>query len=281
MSNCGIGPILYSSGPHPPLDIWILAFGILEYVAPLRERLTQDLHIVVDDVEQLPFDAPLFGLLQALVTAGPLGARWMLLARRMPPVAVESLNIKQQVLRIGNDQLAFTPEETRLFFQRDPHTDFSDDQFNRIQEACEGWIGGMVLLNQALEQMDLPDRKAYLAQLSDRDIARHSGRCFDEVLLAALPEAHRQLVIHSIRAQPHPHLRAPIALWEYGGRPGVGLPGRPPGRYQGVAGRPAVLPYYGFTWAPPTPFGAGSVRDRSPPAKTPSNGRPPPGSNSN
>ncbi|MGD9365863.1 MAG: hypothetical protein PVH87_09220, partial [Desulfobacteraceae bacterium] len=52
-----------------------------KYVAPLRERLTRDLHIVVDDLEQLPFDAPLFGLLQALVTAGPLGARWMLLSR--------------------------------------------------------------------------------------------------------------------------------------------------------------------------------------------------------
>jgi ATP/maltotriose-dependent transcriptional regulator MalT len=31
------------------------------YVAPLRERLTGDLHIVVDDLEQLAFDAPLFG----------------------------------------------------------------------------------------------------------------------------------------------------------------------------------------------------------------------------
>jgi ATP/maltotriose-dependent transcriptional regulator MalT/DNA-binding SARP family transcriptional activator len=157
---------------------------------------------VVDDLEQLPFDAPLFGLLQALVTAGPLGARWMLLSRRMPPVAVESLNVEQQVLRIGNDQLAFTPEETRLFFQRDGNPAFSDDQFQRIQEACEGWIGGMVLLNQALEQMDLRAREAYLAQLSDRDIARHSGRYFDEVLLAALPEAHRQLVIHSAVFNP-------------------------------------------------------------------------------
>jgi DNA-binding SARP family transcriptional activator len=172
------------------------------YVAPLRERLTRDLHIVVDDLEQLAFDAPLFGLLEALVTDGPLGARWMLLSRRMPPVAVESLNVKQQVLRIGNDQLAFTTEETRLFFQRDGNPAFSADQFQRIQEACEGWIGGMVLLHQALEQMDPADREGYLAQLSDRDIARHSGRYFDEVLLATLPGAQRRLVISSAVFNP-------------------------------------------------------------------------------
>ncbi len=172
------------------------------YVAPLRERLARDLHIVVDDLEQLAFDAPLFGLLEALVTGGPPGARWMLLSRRMPPVAVESLNVKQQVLRIDNDQLAFTTEETRLFFQRDGDPAYSDHQFDRIQEACEGWIGGMVLLNQALEQMDPGDREVYLAQLSDRDIARHSGRYFDEVLLAALPEAQRRLVISSAVFNP-------------------------------------------------------------------------------
>lgn len=173
-----------------------------KYVAPLRERLTRDIHIVVDDIEQLPLDAPLFGLLQALVTAGPLGAHWMLLSRRMPPVAVEPLNVKQQVLRIGNEQLAFTPQETRLFFHRDSAAGFSDDQCHRIQEACEGWIGGMVLLNQALEQMDLEAREDFLAQLSGRDIARHSGRYFDEVLLAALPEAQRRLVIHSAVFNP-------------------------------------------------------------------------------
>jgi ATP/maltotriose-dependent transcriptional regulator MalT len=173
-----------------------------KYVAPLRERLTRDLHIVVDDLEQLATDAPLFGLLQALVTAGPLGARWMLLSRRMPPVAVESLNVKQQVLRIGNEQLAFTAEETRLFFQRDGDFPFSDGQLRRIQQACEGWIGGMVLLRQALEQMDSKARKGYLAQLSDRDIARHSGRYFDEALLAGLTGAQRRLVISSAVFNP-------------------------------------------------------------------------------
>jgi hypothetical protein len=29
MSNEGILPVLYSIGPHPPFDIWILSFDIL------------------------------------------------------------------------------------------------------------------------------------------------------------------------------------------------------------------------------------------------------------
>ncbi len=173
-----------------------------KYVVPLRERLAKDIYIVVDDMEQIPFDAPLFALLQSLLESGPMGARWMLLSRQMPPIAVESLNVKQQVLRIGNDQLAFTLDETRRFFQRNRNSGFPEDQLHRIHEACEGWIGGMVLLNQALEQMNSPARKAHLEQLSDRDIARHSGSYFDEVLLAALPEAHRQLVIHSAVFNP-------------------------------------------------------------------------------
>lgn len=171
--------------------------GYGRFVSPLRKRLKKKIRIVVDDLDQLPENAAVFGLLQALVDSGPVEVHWLLLSRKMPPLAIEPLNVKRQVLMIDNRQLAFTAEETRSFFKEGLGRPMSEDQYCRIQASCEGWVGGMVLLNQALEGLDAEKRSQYLEHLPEPYISAQAGRYFDEVILEALSPETRDLVIQS------------------------------------------------------------------------------------
>ena len=119
-----------------------------------------------------------------------------MLSREMPPLDIHVLKIRQEAHVLSNEELAFTLEEAGKFVRIIRKCPCSPELLRRIHQLTEGWIGGLVLLCDYLEQVPEDSRTEYL---EDR-IAKYKGeifRYFGEKLFSALPDEVQEFLITS------------------------------------------------------------------------------------
>ncbi|WP_436498654.1 BTAD domain-containing putative transcriptional regulator [Actinokineospora sp. HUAS TT18] len=137
----------------------------LAYAAALAEALerllTDDLVLVLDDVQELRPEDPAATLVEGLIRAGPPSLHLVLASRTRVPFRVERLRGRGQVLEIGAATLAFTAQETEealcaVLGEASPHLAAV------VHDAVRGWPAAARLAGEALRPVPPADREARL-----------------------------------------------------------------------------------------------------------------------
>jgi DNA-binding SARP family transcriptional activator/tetratricopeptide (TPR) repeat protein len=159
--------------------------------ASLEASLTDDVSLVLDDLEVLDVEDASAALVAAICRQAPSRLHLILSSRAEPPFVVERLRLQGQVLRITGPDLAFRPVETRALVA----AILGDDSraiADRLHAATGGWPAAVRLAGEALGSVEPAARVATLDRL-----LRTGDPIVEAVvaqLLAAEPPAIRRLV---------------------------------------------------------------------------------------
>ncbi len=144
-----------SSLPHVSLGTRQDLSRQSEILVSAMTRMAGPLNIVLDDMESLAPDAPSLALIQALVAESPHHVRFFLLSRTRLRLNLSRFKMNQELLELGNQELAFTLEEIQAFFAETAQPgsgplDLEDAQ--KVMTATGGWAGGLILVSEAVRQ---------------------------------------------------------------------------------------------------------------------------------
>jgi LuxR family transcriptional regulator, maltose regulon positive regulatory protein len=170
-----------------------------EWAAALFQSFDRPFQLFLDGLDRLDPKADSFGFLQALVEALPPLVRLVLTARAYPPLSFEfqTLKMGRQALLLQNEDLAFSPSEIKQFFQELHGLSLVREQVERIHEATEGWIGGIILLAQCLERLPESSVMEYLThRLPDR-FQREAFQFFGKEAFSTLTPSQQNLLLRS------------------------------------------------------------------------------------
>jgi ATP/maltotriose-dependent transcriptional regulator MalT/DNA-binding SARP family transcriptional activator len=123
-----------------------------EWASVLLEMVSTPLQIIFDGLDRLLADAPAHRFIQVLVEEAPPHLHLIMLSREMPRLEIQALKLRQEAYVLTSEELAFTLGETGKFVRGLRKCRCSPDFLRQIHRSTEGWIGGLVLLCDYLEQ---------------------------------------------------------------------------------------------------------------------------------
>jgi LuxR family maltose regulon positive regulatory protein len=82
----------------------------------------------------------------------------VLTTRADPPLPLARLRARSQLTEIRAQELRFTPEEARHFFNRSLNLPLAEESLRALEERTEGWAAGLQLAGLALQQQAEPQR---------------------------------------------------------------------------------------------------------------------------
>ena len=168
-----------------------------EWLNAIFEKISVPIKIVLDGLDRLLPDASSFQLLQVLVEEVPGHIHLIMLSREEPPFEVQALKMKQEAYVLTNDDLAFTPHEIKTFFRELRGISFASTQLKRVHQFTEGWIGGLILLSETLEQLSEDSREKYLLEGIPGRFKGEVFRYFGEEILSSQPGPMQDSLIKS------------------------------------------------------------------------------------
>ena len=188
-------------GPRDPFGFY------REWVRGLAEYISTPVFLALDGLDRLTAGSLTFPFLQLLLDESPPELHLVMSSRQAPPEAFnyQSLKVKQQALVLNNEDLAFTRAEIGDFFRRTRKITLRAETLDRIRQATEGWVGGLILMAEILGRdpsMD-PDRF-----LRDGFLTRFRVEAFEylgkEIFDAQSPEVRDMLIRASLAPQVDP-----------------------------------------------------------------------------
>ncbi len=171
--------------------------AIVRYEALLGSiwgRLPNNIHLVLDGLEQLPEQAPTWHLIQRIVDLAADKGRLFLLSRQIPPIKLQKQVIQRTLLTLDNETLAFTPEEVSAYFKRVHDFRPAKECIAGIWKATSGWAGGLVLVSQLLSRLPRSQWDSFLTQQLPDSLADDAWRYFAEEIFSALPNSTKHLL---------------------------------------------------------------------------------------
>jgi LuxR family maltose regulon positive regulatory protein len=163
----------------------------------ISKNVTHSVQLVFDGLDRLFQDPLPFQCLQAFIEDLPPHIHLIMLSRGTPPLSLEfqHLKIRQEALILTNEDLAFTANEIKEFFQKVKKITLDEDQLRKICTATEGWIGGLVLLSESLlRRSDFSGKKDIVQELPDyfnKEIFQYFGK---EIFSSQTREAQQFLL---------------------------------------------------------------------------------------
>ncbi len=172
---------------------------------PLYRRWTQMLfnpiaapvYLVLDGLDRLSGDAPCFAFLKVLIDELPARAHLFLLSRQNPPIDIQRFKIRQEAFVLDNQSLAFTLEETREFFRQVQKVPLPATQLKRIHKLTEGWVGGLVLLNEFLERFPAVSSRQIFGQELSGDLKSELFQYFSDEIFSSQPQAVQTFLLQA------------------------------------------------------------------------------------
>jgi len=156
---------------------WMTAVDLL--VNELSKHLRIPLFLVLDDLHLLGEASEPIRILDRLIGRAPPDLH-VILSTRYPPVlpSLVTWRVRGEVLEVGEQELAFTPDEIASLFQEHYGLSFTPREIEMLATRTEGWAialqlvwqglrsGAVSTLSQALERLSSPtqDLFTYLAQ---------------------------------------------------------------------------------------------------------------------
>ena len=156
-----------------------------EQLGHLLARMPKPSAIVLDGIDGLGPKASALDLIAHLLNGVPGGVQIHLISRQMPPFKLQRLKMHRQLLVLDNEDLAFDPEEIRQFFSLQCGLPLNDDQLQRIRRFTGGWVGGLVLIGEALGRLAAHQRAAFIADGLPDLMRSETVAYFSEEIFAA------------------------------------------------------------------------------------------------
>ncbi len=129
--------------------------GVLRHIQSLSSILAElpsNLVIVFDDLEHIDETSPGFELIKGTIDQKFNRHIFFLLSRKMPSFNIPKLKLSHNIFILNNEQLAFTLDETKLFFSQKPQIGRADVE--KIHKITDGWAGGLTLISESLRQFN-------------------------------------------------------------------------------------------------------------------------------
>ncbi|MDY6837594.1 MAG: BTAD domain-containing putative transcriptional regulator [Thermodesulfobacteriota bacterium] len=168
-----------------------------DWVQALFERIPKPMQIVLDGLDRLSPEAPSFGLLQVMLEDAPEDVCLLMLSREMPPLEIHYLEIKQEAFLLTNKDLAFTLAEVKKFFRDVRNMTLPSDQWSKVHETTEGWIGGLILLSEAISRKIREPKGEYTFDDNADGFSKQVFRYFGDEVLAAQSKPVREFLVKS------------------------------------------------------------------------------------
>jgi LuxR family maltose regulon positive regulatory protein len=133
-------------GPRDPIGFY------REWIRGLAGFISAPIFLALDGLDRLVYDSLAFPFLQVLLDESPPELRLVLSSRQTPPAGFnyQPLKMRQQALVLNNEDLAFTRVEIRDFFSRTRKITLKAEPLEKIKQATEGWVGGLILMAEIL-----------------------------------------------------------------------------------------------------------------------------------
>jgi len=181
-----------------------ITLGTREEVPRYKERLISLLNqfaspfqIVLDGLDTLQSEASSFQLIETMSENIPDGSVLYLITRVLPPLRIERFRLKQEALKLSNDDLAFTREEIKKFFRMSLDLKLSEKQNEQVHHITGGWVGGLILVSESLSRLPKKERAGYLSEHLPVDLSKETLSFFSEEIFHAQPEGIKSFLIKS------------------------------------------------------------------------------------
>ncbi len=185
----------YRDQDHVALGISAASVRFEALLSAIWQRLPTDINIVLHGLEQLPKGAPAYGLIQQMISLCEQKGRLIILSRQMPPFKLQQWVMRRQVLIMDNDELAFSRDEIKAFFEAVHDLKLTNDNAANILDVTGGWAGGLVLVSQVLSRKPPSQWPNFLAsELPDR-LTSEALRYFSEEIFDAQPQSVQDFLI--------------------------------------------------------------------------------------
>ncbi len=170
-----------------------------EWTRALLETFDHRQQLFFDGLDRLNPQAESYQFLQTLIEEIPASMRLILLSRAYPSLTLEfqELKVKNQVLLLKNEDLAFSPPEIKTYLRELHGLSLVDRQAERIHTATEGWIGGINLLAGTLALLPPASLERHLNQELPSRFQRDVFQYFGKEVFASLPPAQQDYLIRS------------------------------------------------------------------------------------
>jgi ATP/maltotriose-dependent transcriptional regulator MalT len=165
-----------------------------EWAQAAFKGASNPIRVVLDGLDRLPPKSTAFELLQVLLEEAPDGVTFLMLSRTTPPLEIERMRLNQQAAVIENHELAFTQRETGSFFSK-RMISLSKHLLQEIQQATEGWVGGLILIAEALVGLQAGEKEDFIHRSLPREFRMRSFRYLGEQIFDRQPEEVRDLLI--------------------------------------------------------------------------------------
>ncbi len=111
----------------------------------LREKVTDDLIYILDDVQHLTGSPPAEMWLRTLVSLLPPSCHLILITRTLPDLPMAEMIAHREVLAIGQDELRLTSKETSDLAREIVGAALEPNRVQELVSRLEGWPAGTVL----------------------------------------------------------------------------------------------------------------------------------------
>jgi ATP/maltotriose-dependent transcriptional regulator MalT/two-component SAPR family response regulator len=168
-----------------------------DWLLTLLSRMQTPVQVVFDGLDRLAPQAAAFHFLQVMLEVAPPHLRLLMLSREMPPLKLQELKVRQEIHLVRNEELAFTPKETRMFFQTVRKLLVPYDLMAQISDLTEGWIGGLILLSEILERLPEESRESFLSREATEKFTAEVSGYFEESIFSSRPPEIQEFLVKS------------------------------------------------------------------------------------
>ncbi len=170
-----------------------------EWVQSLFKEISIPIQIVMDGLDRLSTTAPGFKFLQVLVEDSPPNVHLILLSREIPPPVLEfqHLKMRQQALVLANEDLAFTQDEIKGFFQKVHGISFDAGQLKKIHSATDGWIGALILFAEYLRRFQGSTMEKFISEDFPDHFKKEIFQYFGKEIFSSLSEEVQGFLVRS------------------------------------------------------------------------------------
>jgi LuxR family maltose regulon positive regulatory protein len=172
---------------------------MVDRVGTLMETVTlrSPVRLVIDGLETLGDNAGTLTLIEAVRDLLFPPSCLMLVSREMPMLKLETLRMRQELLVLDNDDLAFTEDEIVRFYRDLFGLGLAPAQAARIRQITDGWAGGLILIWEVLSHVADNQRIPFIDDGLPAAMQSERLAYFSEVVFSGLDEATRHFLIRS------------------------------------------------------------------------------------
>lgn len=154
--------------------------GLFSQLIVELSQWSEPLYIVIDDYHLID-NEDIHEAMRFLLKHQPDNLTLIILSRHLPSLGVANLRVREQLLEIDSQQLSFTHEETRQFFDYRLCGQVANEHSDRLCDEVSGWVTALQLIVISSHQSELSDARDGRA-LSGIQANHLSSYLSDEVL---------------------------------------------------------------------------------------------------